>query len=234
MPEPGYDGEQLVVQVEESQTAVAKVIPRWYALFGSRCLLRTSLSVSFIGQDLSGNTFWEFKDALNANRFRRIVKYNNRIHYGDVKITRTLNPHFIFSKLALITYYVSAQWHQWLRYVRHDPPSIEEQQRDVVRQIQMKKLAQLADERWASKPSYLDKPQTQQPAPVTRTSDPTIHPTESSGSAPDARPGVENAVESQAEGGKKEQAEKKPWAKVPSGPSETWQPESWTPSAARR
>jgi NADH dehydrogenase [ubiquinone] 1 alpha subcomplex assembly factor 2 len=44
------------------------------------------------GQDLLGNTFWEFKDALNANRFRRIVKYNNKIHYGDVSMTRTLNP----------------------------------------------------------------------------------------------------------------------------------------------
>lgn len=40
------------------------------------------------GQDLSGNTFWEFKDAVNANRLRRIVRYNPRSHYADVKITR--------------------------------------------------------------------------------------------------------------------------------------------------
>jgi NADH dehydrogenase [ubiquinone] 1 alpha subcomplex assembly factor 2 len=132
-----------------------------------------------------------------------------------------------------MTYYIPAQWHQWLRYVRHDPPSIEEQQRDVVRQIQMKKLAQLADERWASKPSYLDKPQTQQPTPATRTSGPTVHPSESSGPPPD-QPGVENAVESQVEGTKKDKTEKNPWARAPSGPGETWQPASWTPSAARR
>lgn len=42
-----------------------------------------------VGFDLSGNTFWEFKDALNTNRMRRIVKYNNKTpHYSDVKVTR--------------------------------------------------------------------------------------------------------------------------------------------------
>lgn len=40
------------------------------------------------GADLSGNTFWEFKDAMNAQRFRRIVKYGRNTHYGDVKISR--------------------------------------------------------------------------------------------------------------------------------------------------
>lgn len=40
------------------------------------------------GSDLSGNTFWEFKDALNAQRFRRIVKYSKAGHYSDVKISR--------------------------------------------------------------------------------------------------------------------------------------------------
>lgn len=42
-----------------------------------------------IGADLSGNTFWEFKDALNANRLRRIVKFSRKAHYADVKISRT-------------------------------------------------------------------------------------------------------------------------------------------------
>ena len=40
------------------------------------------------GSDLSGNTFWEFKDAMNAQRFRRIVKYARAGHYSDVKISR--------------------------------------------------------------------------------------------------------------------------------------------------
>jgi len=40
------------------------------------------------GADLAGNTFWEFKDALNSNRFRRIVKYPRQTHYSEVKISR--------------------------------------------------------------------------------------------------------------------------------------------------
>lgn len=41
-----------------------------------------------IGFDLTGNTFWEFKDALNANRLRRIVHYDRKAHYADVKLSR--------------------------------------------------------------------------------------------------------------------------------------------------
>lgn len=40
------------------------------------------------GFDLAGNTFWEFKDALNANRLRRIVHYNRNAHHADIKISR--------------------------------------------------------------------------------------------------------------------------------------------------
>ena len=43
-----------------------------------------------VGADLAGNTFWEFRDALNAGRWRRIVKYPIRVHHADVKISRTL------------------------------------------------------------------------------------------------------------------------------------------------
>ena len=40
------------------------------------------------GADLAGNTFWEFRDALNAGRWRRIVKYSRKAHYADVKMSR--------------------------------------------------------------------------------------------------------------------------------------------------
>ncbi|KAA6413796.1 MAG: NADH:ubiquinone subunit [Lasallia pustulata] len=90
------------------------------------------------GSDLLGNTFWEFKDSLNANRFRRIVNYNPRAHYSDIHIT--------------------PQWHQWLRHTRATPPSLTEQRLDLTRQQQLKQLARLADERWAAKPSFLDDP----------------------------------------------------------------------------
>lgn len=45
-----------------------------------------------VGFDLSGNTFWEFKDAINTERMRRIVQYSSKTHYADVKISRMSCP----------------------------------------------------------------------------------------------------------------------------------------------
>lgn len=41
-----------------------------------------------LGQDLAGNTFWEFKATRDAVRLRRIVKFDPRTHYADVKVSR--------------------------------------------------------------------------------------------------------------------------------------------------
>ncbi|KAE8349650.1 hypothetical protein BDV28DRAFT_160323 [Aspergillus coremiiformis] len=160
-----------------------------------------------VGSDLSGNTFWEFQDALNAGRYRRIVKFNPKTHYGDVQVT--------------------PQWHQWLRYVRTNPPSLEEQQQDVLRQTQIKQLARLADERWASKASYLDMPQTQQPAPATQTTDATLNGTQNNTTpAPGTKKG--NHDETPA-------AKKDPWAAAARGaPSENFQPTAWAPKSSQR
>ncbi|KAJ5172956.1 NADH:ubiquinone oxidoreductase 17.2kDa subunit [Penicillium capsulatum] len=151
-----------------------------------------------VGQDLAGNTFWEFKDVANANRFRRIVKFDPKTHYGDVQVT--------------------PQWHQWLRYLREHPPSLEEQRQDLIRQAQMKQLAQLADERWASKPSVLDKPKTQQPAPATQASETTANPTSASQEAPASQ----------------SQPTPNPWAQADRrNPGDGYQPDSWTPTSQR-
>lgn len=169
-----------------------------------------------VGTDLSGNTYWEFKDALNAKRLRRIVKYKPGTHYADVK--------------------VSPLWHQWLRHVRPDPPSLQEQQQNVIRQVQIKHLARLADERWASKPSFLDRPQSQHPVPATNSSDATVNASQDhtahtkeppSSTVPGNRTERKNKVQG-------DRANKDPWAKAKGAPSENWQPESWTPNASRR
>lgn len=60
---------------------------------------------------------------------------------------------------------VSAQWVQWLRHTRFEPPSISEQQLDEIRQAQMKELAAQADARWAAKPSALDRQADRQQLP---------------------------------------------------------------------
>lgn len=43
---------------------------------------------------------------------------------------------------------MSPAWHQWLRHVRRDPPSLEEQAADVERIRRIRELAKQADERW--------------------------------------------------------------------------------------
>ena len=52
-----------------------------------------------VGADLSGNTFWEFKDAINANRMRRIVRHNLQTHHSDVKVSRKC--HFVLSNIKI-------------------------------------------------------------------------------------------------------------------------------------
>ncbi|KAK4143665.1 NADH-ubiquinone oxidoreductase assembly factor N7BML [Dichotomopilus funicola] len=108
------------------------------------------------GQDLSGNTYWEFLDrgaplppsssspssppspGTTPNiRWRRIVRYpSNKPHHDSV----TVPP----------------AWHQWLRHTRADPPSLDEQRAEVVRQARMKVLAAEADARWEAKPRVME------------------------------------------------------------------------------
>ncbi|PIA88911.1 NADH-ubiquinone oxidoreductase assembly factor N7BML [Cercospora beticola] len=206
--------------------ALARAWFKWKAL---RLPWRKTFLVGF---DLSGNTFWEFKDALNAGRMRRIVKYSNKTpHYSDVKVT--------------------PQWHQWLRHTRDEPPTIQEQQYDISRQAMMKRLAAEADERWNSKPSFLDSPTRNQPQPAIGVKDPggyapQTEPEASQGvrSAVDEPSKVENASQGQQEGlhegrfkGKKTKDKKEnPWEKLqPKGNAgENWQPEGWAPKPMER
>ncbi|KAI9735893.1 MAG: hypothetical protein M1834_001359 [Cirrosporium novae-zelandiae] len=163
-----------------------------------------------VGMDLAGNTFWEFKDTLNSQRLRRIVKSSTSTHYADVKI--------------------SPQWHQWLRYIRPFPPTLSEQQADVARQAQLKKLAQLADQRWAEKPSYLDMPKERQQL------QPATHPRGPGGytgkKKPEGKDNVKNAVDNQEE--IKQDKKDNPWARERGLPGENWQPEAWNPDTTKR
>ena len=94
----------------------------------------------------------------------------------------------------------------------------------------MKQLARVADERWASKPSYLDRPAQQQPVPATM-------PRDRGGYVPPSEPagiqGVRNAVEG-PEKQRESEEEPNPYHRSRGGPSEGWQPNAWTPGAAKR
>lgn len=110
--------------------------------------------------------------------------------------------------------------------MRRDPPSLEEQSGDVVRQERMKYLAAEADARWEAKPRVMEdvepslrleqeQEQTTQDATVDAASE-------------EPRQSTERVKADDAE-------VNDPWAKAKSkGPSENWQPTAWTPSAPKK
>ncbi|KAI9891528.1 MAG: hypothetical protein M1814_002651 [Vezdaea aestivalis] len=90
--------------------------------------------------DLSGNTFWEFRDPLNPQRTRRKLQpAQSGGHISDGAI-------------------ISPAWHQWLRKAREEPPSMVEQLENVRRMEETKVLAARADERWKNGESLLEGP----------------------------------------------------------------------------
>lgn len=167
-----------------------------------------------IGHDLSGNTFWEFRDVRGAGpgRYRRIVQYPSNTHHSDVK--------------------VSPQWHQWLRYTREHPPSITEQSQDLVRQDRMKILAAQADARWEAKPRVMDAPGQPNGQRL-----PTLDTAKTQPIAPETTSVNKDASAQPSEQPGETVAKKyghDPWSKPRGGPSEEWQPQAWSPPASKR
>ena len=150
----------------------------------------------------------------------------------------------IISKTIPLTLPSTAQWMQWLRHTRFDPPSLAEQQADIVRQARIEQLAAKADERWVSKPSVLDAPDKQQPIQMLVSKDPkaSVGQMNVEGQKPVDIPvqeGQKEEASRKAEQPQKkvtEELKKSPWPKEPSrkNPGEDWQPASWTPQPARR
>ena len=103
---------------------------------------------------------------------------------------------------------------------------MQEQELDLQRQASMARLAQLADERWASKPSLLDGPELMHSEPEMKVRDPGGY----AQAADERRQGVKNAV-----GSAEEVIQKKtsPWAAKGRGAAgEDWQPQVWDPNMA--
>ncbi|KAI9755220.1 MAG: hypothetical protein M1815_005158 [Lichina confinis] len=149
-----------------------------------------------IGMDLAGNTFWELHLHDSLSRPRRIAQPGHkRLHHSDMKI--------------------SPQWHQWLRHTRDDAPTVQEQLSDVQRLANIKRLARIADERWASKPSLLDGPDRRRRKTAPEAQLENIPAQDTSVDA--ATPRRETPV---AEASRRRGA-----------PGEDWQPEAWSPGA---
>ncbi|KAG7051797.1 NADH-ubiquinone oxidoreductase assembly factor N7BML [Colletotrichum scovillei] len=179
--------------------------------------VRGELTRSILGRDLQGYTFWEFRESRGngPGRFRRIVNYPRSTYLSDVK--------------------VSPLWHQWLRYTREDPPTLEEQTREAFRQERMKVLSAQADARWEAKPRLTDAPgqQTGQPLPSLNTarSQPTAPELEAANTNAKTTEPPEDQAQPATDAKKK--YGKDPWAKA-SGPSEGWQPEAWVPPSGKK
>lgn len=89
-------------------------------------------------------------------------------------------------------------------------------------------LAEMQNKRWEAEQSHLDAPATQQPGPATKTSEPT------SNTAPDASGKESGARADDQSPNKAPTAKDDPFFKPKDAPGEKWQPESWTPTPAKR
>ncbi|KAJ6780527.1 hypothetical protein PWT90_03163 [Aphanocladium album] len=180
-----------------------------------------------VGFDLQGNTYWEFRlttrgtgeAAANSigevERWRRIVKYPRSTHLSAVK--------------------VSPLWHQWLRYTRSDPPSLDEQRGDVVRQAQLKQLAAEADARWAAKPRVMEDPLPGQEALPQVQAGPAARDEATTLRAESKRRKNTQGDETVRDTTAAEAVDPKdPWKQARTrGPSEDWQPQAWSPNAKK-
>lgn len=98
-----------------------------------------------------------------------------------------------------------------------------EQQADFVRQRELKYLAQAADERWAAKPSVLDRPRRE--ALQAGKGDNDIK--------ADGANSVERKKQIWKETEDNEAQKRNPWRAKQGNPGERWQPEAWAPAAKK-
>ena len=110
----------------------------------------------------------------------------------------------------------------------------------------MKQRALEADERWKSKPSYLDPPKQQQPEPPAKVHEPLgqaarEYVDQSGGEDMKSLMGDHEEV-AEATGGdakepkaQKREREENPWKQADrGGPGENWKPAAWSPGVAQR
>ena len=177
-----------------------------------------------VGQDLNGNTYWEFRDNLRSdNRMRRIVKGRRNMPLGDIQAQ------------------ISPMWHQWLRHTREPAPTMVEQQMDVARQIQLKHNARLADERWASKRRYIEKPKPREESRMQHQEETVAEMTGTKAEIGDVQRKKMEQRAGVKRDGLTEQQKPDPWEQerqkqreMASNPDGTWQPESWAPGPRKR
>ncbi|ODV95778.1 hypothetical protein PACTADRAFT_2089 [Pachysolen tannophilus NRRL Y-2460] len=93
----------------------------------------------FIGYDLNGNTYWEFKLESRSGRLRRILEPYKR-------------------KEFMVDYYdtVPPPWQQWLRFNRSHSPSLQELIQEEKRIKQLKEKSSAIDSTWKQRKDEKD------------------------------------------------------------------------------
>ena len=130
-----------------------------------------------------------------------------------------------------------------MRHTRKDPPTVEEQQADIKRLAQLKVLVQAADERWASKDSFLKPPEAPklekgedeiEAEGVTTTTNRAVEPKYASASR--RRKAIASNEFDGQDKTTKSASRTNQWKSAldSGGPGERWQPEAWTPTPARK
>ncbi|KAK6602026.1 hypothetical protein H4I95_07128 [Botrytis cinerea] len=174
----------------------------------------------FVGLDLQNNSFWEFRDAINAGRMRRIVQTPSSIQYSDVRI--------------------SPQWHQWLRHTREDAPSIEElveceSEFSGSASGEAAGVAGHAGERWRGVYGNGSEGDGKGVANAIASEAQEVEKEKvvATGNSASGEIQYDAAIQPREEKTYKDD----PWKKARGGPSEEWQPQAWDPNempAARR
>lgn len=162
------------------------------------------------GYDLEGNTYWTFRPPGYPS-WRRIVDYPRSTNLSEVK--------------------VPPQWHSWLRYTRPEPPTLEEQKSEAVRQERIKLLAAQADARWEAKERIAGDMPGREEAPSLGPAVPSVEGGNTGTEDISVETGARGEGRTVVEEKKKEKKED-PWAKARGG-GEGWQPEAWTPNAKK-
>lgn len=157
----------------------------------------------FIGYDLDGNTFWEFRNYNDPARMRRIVEYR-------------------IPNLNYVDYKIPPQWVQWLRHNRPTSPTLEELLADFQRQQQLKGLVQQAEERWKSIP-LKDWSKEEQKTTEQKAQPAFQQPTRFTGKRDDYQP----------EGWTPSAAKPRQDQPTKDEKKDSFQPQSWSPSASK-
>ncbi|KAK3815137.1 MAG: hypothetical protein J3Q66DRAFT_205372 [Benniella sp.] len=182
------------------------------------------------GRDHDGNLFFEKPDPNGGRYPRRTVELADpqlsEANYDDANI--------------------AVQWQAWLRNTRHTPPTMEEIQRDEARKLLTMTRAKVLDQAWQDRKAELALEQAQDHKTILSLAAKSLADANNTGfsaaasasaSAANASPTLGNDSEPKSAARKQveeREAARKAGFKPQIQQGDTFQPQAWSPTAARR